>query len=206
MKLREELSNHEIIKEGHFRLTSGRHSNLYINKDGIYSVPFLFKLVVDEICTVVSMDYIEFDVVTGPAIAGAVLAAPISMNFGKVFVYPEKVTKTVVSPKSRNAFEVPDGMAFKRGYNKKLRNKRVLLIEDIITTGASIQQTLEAIKSCGGIPVRIAAIWNRSNWKTNECRLDSLVNEAVMSWEKKDCPQCLEKVPLTDPKSGKVIT
>lgn len=206
MNLREKLEQNKIVKKGHFKLTSGRHSNLYVNKDSIYCIPSLFDEVIDDMCTVASMDHIEFDVVTGPAIAGAVLAVPISMRFGKIFVYPEKVTKTVVSPRSRNAFEVPNGMAFRRGYNKVIKNKRVLIIEDIITTGASIQQTIDAIRQCGGIPVRAIAIWNRSRWKTNDCKLDSLINEDVRSWEKKDCPQCLERIPLTDPKSGKVIT
>lgn len=180
------LKQYGIIKIGHFQLTSGKHSDQYINKDAIYSNPILF----DKIANRMQKDIIpyvdRFDVITGPAIAGAILAAPISLSLNKIFIYPEKI----------------DGnMIFRRGYDKILRNKRVWVIEDIVTTGGSVEKTIATIVKCKGEVVGVSAIWNRGSWsvKTNIPFL-SLINELVPSYYPNKCPACKAKKPLQNPK------
>ena len=214
MTLRERLAMDEVIKEGHFKLTSGRHSRVYINKDDIYSNESLFRTVVNMMCTAIVLDYGYFDIITGPAIAGAVLAAPISLNLGKPFVYPEK--KMELSRESYMCHGEPHfynnivstGMEFRRGYDKKLKGKRVVIVEDIITTGKSVNQTIDAIKECGGTVDKIFAIWNRTGAffsPPTDGDVISLINEYVESWDEKECELCKEGIPLTDPKTGEVI-
>jgi orotate phosphoribosyltransferase len=180
------LKQYSVTKTGRFQLTSGKHSDQYINKDDIYSNPILFSKIVNQMYKDI-IPYIDrFDIITGPAIAGAILAAPISLSLNKIFIYPEKI----------------DGnMVFRRGYDKLLRNKRVWIIEDIITTGGSIEKTIAAVVKCKGEVVGISAIWDRGSWsvKTNIPFL-TLIHEFVSSYWPNECPFCKARKPLQNPK------
>jgi len=183
------LEKQGIIKTGHFQLTSGKHSNLYIDKDAIYSNPVLFDVIIRKMWGKIDNYENEFDVVTGPATAGAILAAPIALVLDKIFVYPEKIDNEMV---------------FRRGYDKILKNKRVWLVEDVITTGGSIEKMIIAVKKCGGEVVGISAIWNRESWSpTVNIPFLPLINEFVPSCWPFECPECKAGIPLQDPKNDK---
>ena len=191
------FEKYNVIKTGHLKLTSGKHSGQYINKDAIYSNPMLFNRVVMKMVRCLDSYINTFDVITGPAIAGAILAASISLQlFDKIFVYPEKVED---DPLAGN----PDKWAkmdFRRGYDKILKDKRVWIVEDIITTGGSVEKTILAVEKCGGEVAGISAIWNRGIWRWRDSPL-SLINEFVPSYWPDECPYCREgRVSLTDPK------
>jgi len=173
-----------VILEGHFKLTSGRHSNKYVNKDAAFSDSLLFGEIYHQLINA-SFDF-TCDVMTGPAIAGAVLAAPIALFTRKTFVYPEKINGEMV---------------FRRGYDKVIEGQKVLIIEDIITTGSSVIKTIKAIEECGGFPAGVVAIWNRSGWTSEVCPTMSLIEESVESWTPEECPLCYHDVPLQDPKA-----
>ncbi len=147
------------------------------------------------------MQKLDFDVVTGPAIAGAILAAPLALQGKKIFVYPEKIMS---GPYYREIIE----MEFGRGYAKVLEGKRVLVVEDIITTGKSVVKTMEAIYKCNGTPIRVIAIWNRTGWTNDFCEVESLINERVESWDQDkhgNCPDCHAGIPLMAPKTMEII-
>ena len=197
----EDLEKANVIKRGHFLLTSGRHSDTYINKDSIFCNPVLFNDIINVMF--LKAQKWDFDVITGPAIAGAVLAAPLSYYLGKIFVYPEKVLTEPYYQDKKN-YE----MKFRRGYDKVLKDKKVLIVEDIITTGGSVLKTIDSIYDCGGVPGMVLAIWNRSGWSNNHCEVDSLINEKVESWDQDEhgnCPDCHNGIPLVDPKTMKEI-
>lgn len=136
-----------------------------------------------------------FDIITGPAIAGAILAAPISLLFyDRISIYPEQII--FVYPE-----KIDGKMVFRRSYDKILKNKRVWIVEDIITTGGSVEKTMMAIEKCGGKIAGISAIWNRGTWQENSIPVLSLINEIVPSYWPDECPYCREgRVSLTDPK------
>lgn len=176
-----------VILTGHFLLRSKRHSDTYINKDAIFSHPRTFhktaRAIYYEILKTCRVD--GNVVVTGPALAGAILAAPISLYLDVTFVYPEKIDNKMV---------------FRRGYDQKIPGKNIILIEDIITTGGSVQLTIDEVLRLGGIPSGVFAIWNRTGWQPKECSVTSLINQPVESWSPKECPLCQKKMPLQDPK------
>jgi len=190
MSLIQTFEKYGIIKHGHFKLTSGRHSDTYINKNKITTDAELFKSIMLKLmCRTLKFDC---DVITGPAIAGATLASALAIMKNKAFVFPEKNTST-----NTGNFT----MQFRRGYDKFIRNKQILLIEDIITTGGSVQKTIDSIIINGGKLVGVLAIWNRSGWKPSNYPIESLINQPVGSWEPKNCPLCKDGVILTDPKA-----
>jgi len=176
-----------VILTGHFLLRSGRHSDTYINKDAIFSHPRTFhktaRAIYYEILRTCRID--GNLVVTGPALAGAVLAAPISLYLDVTFVYPEKIE---------------DKMVFRRGYDQKIPGKNVIVIEDVITTGGSVQLTIDEVLRLGGTPSGVFAIWNRSGWQPKECGITSLITELVASWSPEECPLCQKGISLQDPK------
>ena len=180
------LEKYGVIKAGHFKLTSGKHSNQYINKDAIYSNPLLFNKVILKMSYKINLYKDTFDVITGPAIAGAILAASIALlSDDKIFVYPEKI----------------DGkMVFRRGYNKILTNRRVWIVEDIITTGGSVEKTIMAIEECGGEVAGISVIWNRGRIYFDKIPSLSLIDEFVPSYWPDECPNCQAGEILQDPK------
>lgn len=196
------LKNYNVFLEGHFLLSSGRHSKQYINKDAIYCIPGLFSLLVDRFADILDSDFEStgYNIITGPAIAGAVLAAPVAVRLNKIFIYPEKTTKSEFKEYPIKRVVETNIMQFRRGYDKIIEGEKVVIIEDIITTGASVQRTIDAIRQCGGECVGVLSIWNRGTWRPKNIKLISLVDRLVVSWAPENCPSCKSNIPLTDPK------
>lgn len=181
------FKKYEVIKEGHFILTSGKHSDKYINKDKVWQYPTISRIIINLLK--VETSHFWFDVITGPALAGAVWAAPVSHLLKYPFVYPDK--------------QFSGRMLFRRGFDRYIENKRVLIIEDIVTTGSSIRKTVDSINRCNGKLAGIVSIWNRSGWrpKDHQIKIRSLINQPVDSWYESECPLCKSgNIPLTDPK------
>ena len=203
------LKYNNVIMDGHWKLASGRHAKLYVNKDRAYCNPYVYHTIIDEMAHKIQNSGINVDVITGPAVAGLCLASPISIKLNKVFVYPEKKMKVKIDElpmmdgERRYEYEmISTGMEFRRGYDDVIRGKRVFLTEDVITTGTSVEQTIMAIQNNGGIIVGVIAIWNRTNWSHPNCPTYSLVNAPVESWTEEECPLCKDpKNPLRDPKA-----
>ena len=206
------LKSYGVVSEGHFKLTSGRHSALYIFKDRIYCIPNLFKVICVRMEIPIREHLHEVNVITGPAVAGAILAGAIADHYGKVFVYPEKTIEIDDVPymchdelHHSSKLVVGRKMEFRRGYDEVIKGKRVWITGDVITTGGSIEKTIRAIYDCGGSVMGVSAIWNRGSYKPSRGGFFPLITEAVTSYLEEDCPQCEKNIPLQDPKPMKII-
>jgi orotate phosphoribosyltransferase len=201
-QLYSKMSN--IIKKRHYVLKSGEHSNTYINKTEITLDPSLYLFIIKNLTQAVTglFGKTTYDIITGPAVAGIAFAAPVALNIGKAFIFPEKKN---------------DEMVFRNEYKEIMNNKRVIIIEDIVTTGASIAKTASAIRNSGGVPKAAICIWNRSSncdlraikyhynyssqYKTTSASNDtiltqgfiqlfSLLTKEVESWSAEKCTEC----------------
>lgn len=200
------FNERNLIYKGHFLLTSGKHSDFYINKDAIYAIPDLFSFIVNTFSSIVERQYPECDVITGPAIAGAVIAAPVAIKCRKTFVYPEKAISSRFVGKPINSIVKKKIMKFNRNYDKVIENKKVVIIEDVVTTGGSVQKTSDAITLCGGECIGVLSIWNRTGWKPKDgIEILSLINKFINSWVASKCPLCNNSIPLINPKTGKPV-
>lgn len=190
-----------VLKQGHWKLRSGNHSNIYCNKDAINQHPNLKYTIATRLQVMVlrflSANYTNIDdeniVITGPAIAGAIWAAPVAKDMMMPFVYPEKATEAG-----------KDIMVFRRGYDKFLDGKKVVIVEDIISSGGSVRLTIDAVERCGGEVIYVAAIWNRTG-ASFKCSSDAIMNDRAEMWSHDECPLCKMNEPLLDPKTDKVI-
>lgn len=145
------------------------------------------------------------DIITGPAVAGAMLAVPISLRLNKAFVYPEKVRIWIdslgnITTDEEDVYQEKIIMQFRRGYDRVIKNKTVWIVEDIITTGNSVEKTIQAVKDCGGLVSGVSAIWNRGEYKSSKGLFIPLIDETIYSYLPIDCPECADSIPLTDPK------
>lgn len=178
-----------VLKRGHFILTSGKHSNLYVNKDAIWTDIQCAQTVVGSLCEAVQtlQKTMHFDFITGPAMAGIPFAVSVAYQLQKPFIYPEKDSN--------------GNMVYRRGFDYYAKGRRGLIIEDIITTGGSVTKTVDALAKCGSAAVAVLVIWNRTDRKPLE-RTYSLISESVPSYSPEDCPACKAGIPLTNPKEG----
>ena len=201
----ETLQTANIIKKGHFLLTSGNHSDTYIQKDIIHHHPEAFFKITNWLNFLVG-DY-KYDYITGPALAGAIIARVIATDTHIPFVYPEKVIDydklNEMEPKMQldiiTKKEIPFKMKFRRGHDKFIKGKRGLIVEDIITTGGSVEETATAMKLNKSIVVGVVSIWNRGYW--NFYPNSSIIKDKVEHFNPSDCQQCKDNIPLQDPKN-----
>ena len=177
-----------VIQEGHFKLKSDYHSEIYCNLKKLSFLPDLM----DEICKIFSdkivkkIDLDDIDVVVGPAVGAIIPAFLIANNLSKLFNFTEKCD---------------GGMRFRDSEN--ISGKNVLVIEDVVTTGGTIHQTIDAIKLCGGNVVCVAVIVDRSARKANfGVKLISGLELDFPVYLPNDCPICKDgEIPLYKPGS-----
>jgi orotate phosphoribosyltransferase len=172
-----------LITGSHVVYTSGRHGSAYVNKDAVYPHP----VHVSELCRLLADAAAPCrpEVVCGPALGGIILSQWTAHHLGALAVYAEKV---------------PDGgLALRRGYDRLVAGRRVLVVEDIVTTGGSVRQTVAAVRAATGDVVMAAAVCNRGGVTAVELgvpALASLVTVSLDSWEASACPLCRDHVPI----------
>ena len=173
------------LMEGHFRLTSGRHSARYIEKFRLLEQPRLTSRLCREIARRFSGEDIEC--VVGPVTGGIILAFETARHLGVRAVYAERG-------------EGGAGFAFRRGFQLRA-GERVLVVEDIVTTGGSVLQVLEAVREAGGEPVGVGILVDRSGGGTRfpVPRVESLLSLSIESYAPGEVPTWIE------PKFGPAI-
>lgn len=184
-RVEEILRESGVLLEGHFLLTSGRHSDKYMQCAKI----FRYTKYSEELCAALAEQYKDeiIDVVIGPAMGAVQMAYEVSRAIGCENFFTERVDGKMVL---RRGFEVTQGM-------------RCLLVEDVVTTGGSVKEVAELVKEAGGIVVGIGSIVDRSNGAVDfGVPFKSVYPIEVTSWEADECPLCKEgKLPAVKPGS-----
>ena len=176
------------LLEGHFVLTSGLHSAQYVEKFRILEKPAYTEILCREIAYMFKESGITL--VVGPMTGGIILAHETARQFGVKAIFTERV----------------DGkMKFRRGFTVKPDDK-VLIVEDIITTGGSVLEVIEAVKSLskntGTEIAGIGCLVDRSGGKADFGYLfKPLLKMDVAAFKPGEIPEWLEKIPVTKPGS-----
>jgi orotate phosphoribosyltransferase len=97
------------------------------------------------------------------------------------------------------------GIVLRRGFDKFIKDKTVFILEDIVTTGGSFQDLFLTIANHGGSVVGTACIWNRGDIEIDDKLFSAIINKQIISHPSNSCPLCDQGIPLTDPKTNKVI-
>ena len=176
------------IMEGHFLLTSGLHSPLYVEKFQVLQHPKY----TEQLCIALAEKFLEdnIEVVVGPISGGILLAHEVGKRLG---------TRAIFTERENGKMTLRRGFVIKPG-------ERVLIVEDIVTTGGSIKEVLDVVVEQGGIPVGIGMLVDRSGGKASfgEVPYKALLNLDVTTYDPSNCPLCKENIPMTKRGSRKL--
>ncbi len=187
-KILEIFTEAGVLLEGHFLLTSGRHSNRYLQCAKLFrNTKYSEKLCA---CLAEKFAKDNVDVVIGPAMGAVQMAYEVSRALGCENFFAEREDGKMTL---RRGFVVTPGM-------------RCLLVEDVVTTGGSVKEVKELVEAAGGIVVGIGSIVDRSAGKADfGVPFKSVIQVDVESWEPDNCPLCKEgKMPAIKPGSRKI--
>ncbi|MBI5072040.1 orotate phosphoribosyltransferase [Candidatus Falkowbacteria bacterium] len=176
------------LLDGHFVLASGRHSSQYMNKDAAYSFPDQISL----LCWGIALAFVDrqIDVVAGPEKGGIILSQWVAHHL---------IESAGQKMRAVYAEKDGDGFVFRRGYDKLVAGKRVLLVEDVITTGGSIKKVIQAVRTLNGNPIGLGALCNRGGVDAEALGIHdfhALANPTFLTWGADDCPLCKQDVPV----------
>ncbi len=178
-----------ILENDHFVGTSGLHFDTYINKDFLY--PHTKE--VSQVSKIFAEKYKDknIEVVVGPALGGIILSQWTAHHLSEM---TDKEVLGIYTEKS-----VDGGQVFTRGYDKFVYGKRVLIVEDIVTTGGSLLKTFQAVKNAGGEVISACAMVNKNKEISSEILglpFDFLSSSYIGNYEASVCPLCKNNIPI----------
>lgn len=179
-----------IITNSHIVYTSGRHGSSYINKDALY--PHTAET--SQVCSFIAAQFADdmIDVVAGPTVGGVILSQWVAHHLHK------QAGRSVVAVYAEQQGDTHQRV-FRRGYDALLAGRRVLVVEDVLTTGGSARGVVEAVRACGGEVAGVGALCNRGAVDANTLgvpRFVALVSLSLESWDASECPLCQQGVPI----------
>lgn len=174
------------LLNGHFILSSGRRSPVFLQKALVFSRPDLSEKLCRALAEKIQSEFGEIDVVAGPAVGGIIPGYETARHLGARAIFAERV----------------DGkLTFRRGFAIQ-PGERVLICEDIVTTGLSFRETVEALEALPGEVVGGACIIDRSGGKADVgCELISLASVEFPDYAPEDVPAELAKIEAVKPGS-----
>jgi len=169
------------IMEGHFLLTSGLHSPLYVEKFNVLQHPRY----TEQLCRALAEYFSDQNIqtVVGPMTGGILLAHEVGKALGTRAIFTEREN---------------GHMTFRRGFSLE-KGERVLIVEDIVTTGGSVKEVIDVVRSNGGIPVAVGMLVDRSGGKVSfgDVPYHALLRLDVVTYDPKSCPLCEKGVAMT---------
>jgi len=177
----------EALLEGHFLLTSGRHSNQYFQCAKVLQYTNYNTQICEKIANHFKNN--EIDTVIAPALGGIIVGQEVARQLNKKFIFAEREQTA---------------LTLRRGFSLK-ENEKVLVCEDVVTTGGSVFEVIEIVKSFNSNVVGVGFIVDRSNGKVSfgYPQFSTLKVNAV-SFLPYECELCKKGIPLVKPGSRKI--
>ena len=169
------------IMEGQLLLTSGLHSPHYVEKFNVLQHPAY----TEKLCQAMAEKFKDQNIqtVVGPVTGGILLAHETGKALGTRAIFTERENGK---------------MTFRRGFSLQ-PGERVLIVEDIVTTGGSIKEVIDVVKAQGGIPVAVSMLVDRSGGKASfgDVPCTALLHLNVETYKPEECPLCKQGIPMT---------
>lgn len=179
-----------VLTDDHFVYTSGKHGSVYINKDALYphtaETSQVGKMFAEK------FKDLDIDVVAAPALGGIILSQWTAYHLSKL---KRKVVLGVYTEKTPEKNQV-----FTRGYDKLVKGRNVLVIEDLTTTGGSVRKVVDSVISAGGKVIAVCVMVNRDPvGVTSEVVGGPFFALGVLkaeAFDEEDCPLCRKGIPI----------
>lgn len=186
-RMKEIFEELEVITYGHFLFTSGRHGDTYMQCAKLLKHPQYTEEIIEPIAAEFKDD--KIDIVVGPAIGGIIIAYEFAKQLGVQNFFAEREDGIMTL---RRGFKIPKGA-------------RVLIVEDVITTGGSVTEVIDIVEEQGGQVVGVAVLVDRTGGKVDfGTKFVSGISEELISYSSEECPLCKEgELPLVKPGSKK---
>lgn len=174
------LRQTKALIDGHFLLSSGLHSDAYVQCALLLKDPKIAEKVCSDLADKFRNE--KIDLVVGPALGGVIVAYEVARQLGVSNIFAERENGK---------------MALRRGFSVK-KGQRVLVIEDVITTGGSSQEVVELLESLGANVLAVGSIIDRSKDKVKiTVPYKSLLKLDIKTYTKEECPLCAMGQELT---------
>ena len=161
------------VLKGHFLLTSGRHSDTYMQSAKLFVQPAEATKIACALAE--KLAPYKPEMVVAPAVGGIILGYELAKQLGVTDIFAERENGE---------------MTFRRGFELK-KGTRVVVAEDVVTTGGSVKEVIALCKACGAEVVACASVVDRSNGKVGfDVPYVPLLSMEVKSWEPDECPLC----------------
>ena len=170
------------LLDGHFRLSSGRHSDRFVQKFRILEDPAILEQLAKQLAGAIRQ-YAP-SIVVSAAVGGIILGYEVARQLGTLAIFVEKEDGL---PRLRRNFVLEPGA-------------RVLVVEDVVTTGRSVREVLDVVAAAGAETVAVAVLVRRAPIEFGPPTF-ALLDLPIASYEPADCPFCASGVPLTEPGS-----
>lgn len=181
-----EFKDAKAILNGHFKLSSGKHSDTYLQCARVLMNPARAEKLCKALADKVRAEIGEVDLVVGPAMGGVIVAYEVARQLGVEEIFCERVDGEFTF---RRGFEVPQGA-------------KILIVEDVVTTAKSSFETIECIKKWGGNPVGEACLVDRSSATHGlPFPLVSLMELDVPAYDADNLPEHLQGTEAVKPGS-----
>ena len=178
------------LLEGHFLLSSGKHSRYYLQSAKVLEDPKVAERLAVELAKMINASNLEIDTICSPALGGVLAGYELARALGKRFIFAERVNGE---------------MTIRRGFEVK-KGEKILVCEDIITTGGSALEAAKIAETMGGVIVGFAALSNRGFCKRvgsdlvgkptcklpNDAPFFALADFEFDIYEPSECPLCKE--------------
>tara|TARA_B100001123_G_C14995301_1_gene901329 strand:+ start:27 stop:608 length:582 start_codon:yes stop_codon:yes gene_type:complete len=180
------LKETNALLEGHFILSSGLHSDKYVQCAQLLSKPERAKDICSSLAEKIRENYKKIDLILSPAIGGIVIGYEIGRVLNIETIFAERIN---------------EGFNLRRGFEIK-KGQKVLIIEDVITTGKSSLECSNLVKKAGAEIIGYACLIDRSNGKSNITnKIVSQIQIQIPTYKKEDLPKHLEKIKAVKPGS-----
>ena len=181
------LKKTDALLEGHFVLSSGLHSSKYIQCAKLLSHPNLAQKICKSLANKIKKNYRKIDLILAPAMGGVIIGYEIGKLLNKETIFCERVNGKFI---------------LRRGFNIN-KGSRVLIIEDVITTGKSSLECVKLIKKANAKLIGFASIIDRSTKKSLKIKTEiiSHMKIDVPTFSKKQLPINLKSIPISTPGS-----
>lgn len=175
------------LLEGHFLLTSGRHSDRYVQCAQVLQ----HADYTSQLCAELAERFKDSgaELVVGPAMGGILVAYEVSRHMGLKNIFAEREN---------------GAMTFRRGFTIEPGTK-VLVVEDVVTTGGSVLEVMSLLKAKGAEVVGVGVLVDRSNGKVDfGVPMQAVISMEVPSWQADSCPLCAAGTPAVKPGSRSI--